>query len=330
MNLNLLISAVQDVSSERKNHDVSLQLHCRNVYFPVLHRFSGAVFLFGLMICLAAGHVVDRTEEHIAALRTKRMVGGLLTPGYVPWQALVYLSDSKLDGGIGGGALIAPQWILTAGRNLFVRKTQNSTRGKEPLIPKVYLGVVQRSRADAAAEVAVEKVFLHPAFQNASDVDNDLALIKLKEPVSYNDMIFPIPLPEKGDNLEESEEQKGVIAGWGWGPLFTFSDRLKFLVLPILPSNADHDKITTTRTKFQENVCYGDAGGALALLNPDTKKVYAAGILSYDEPCTRDEEAVFIKVSAYLPWIHSVMSGDSERFSSLRNSTMNNLLSKFL
>lgn len=173
-------------------------------------------------------------------------------------------------------------------------------------------------------------MFLHPAFQNASDVDNDLALIKLKEPVSYNDTIFPIPLPEKGDNLEESEGQKGVIAGWGWGPLFTFSDRLKFLVLPIIPSNADHDKISTTRTKFQENVCYGDAGGALALLNPDTKKVYAAGILSYDEPCTRDEEAVFIKVSAYLPWIHSVMNGDSEKFSSLRYSTMNNLLSKFL
>lgn len=86
------------------------------------------------------------------------MVGGLLTPGHVPWQALVYLSDSKLDGGIGGGALIAPQWILTAGRNLFVRKTQKDTRGKEPLIPKVYLGIIQRANTNATTEVAVEKV----------------------------------------------------------------------------------------------------------------------------------------------------------------------------
>lgn len=86
------------------------------------------------------------------------MVGGLLTPGHVPWQALVHLSDTKLDGGIGGGALIAPQWILTAGRNLFARKTQNDTRGKEPLIPKVYLGVIRRSEADPSTEVAVEKV----------------------------------------------------------------------------------------------------------------------------------------------------------------------------
>lgn len=171
-------------------------------------------------------------------------------------------------------------------------------------------------------------MFLHPAFQNASDVDNDIALIKLKEPVSFSDTIFPIPLPEKGDNLEESEGQKGVIAGWGWGPLLTFSESLKFLALPILPSDANHDKILTTHTEFQENVCYGDAGGALAILNPDTQNVYAAGILSYDEPCTRNQEAIFIKVSAYLPWIHSVMRGDSERFLSLGSSIVKNLLSK--
>lgn len=171
-------------------------------------------------------------------------------------------------------------------------------------------------------------MFLHPAFQNASDVDNDLALIKLKEPVSFSDSVFPIPLPEKEDNLEESEGQRGVIAGWGWSPLLKFSESLKFLALPVIPSNAKQDKIWTTHTEFQENVCYGDAGGALALLNPDTQKVYAAGILSYDEACTTNQEAIFMKISAYLPWIHSVMRGDSDRFSSLRTSIMNDLLSK--
>lgn len=171
-------------------------------------------------------------------------------------------------------------------------------------------------------------MFLHPAFQNASDVDNDLALIKLKETVSFNDTVFPIPLPEKADNLEESEGQRGIIAGWGWGPLFTFSDSLKFLSLPVIPSKANHNKIWTTQTEFQENVCYGDAGGALALLNPDTKKVYAAGILSNDEACTRNQEATFMKISAYLSWIHGVMRGDSDRFSALRTFIVNDLLSK--
>ncbi len=54
----------------------------------------------------------------------------------------MYLSENILDGGFAGGALIAEQWVLTAGRNLFVGKNQSQTRRQEPLIPKVYLGIM--------------------------------------------------------------------------------------------------------------------------------------------------------------------------------------------
>lgn len=85
------------------------------------------------------------------------MVGGSLNAS-VPWQAMVYLSENILDGGFAGGALIAERWVLTAGRNLFVGKSRNQTRGQEPLIPKVYLGISKLSYANASSEVAVEKV----------------------------------------------------------------------------------------------------------------------------------------------------------------------------
>lgn len=92
------------------------------------------------------------------------MVGGSLTTS-VPWQAMVYLSENILDGGFAGGALIAERWVLTAGRNLFIRKSQNHTREQEPLIPKVYLGISKRSDANASSEVAVEKVNIHAIHQ---------------------------------------------------------------------------------------------------------------------------------------------------------------------
>lgn len=85
------------------------------------------------------------------------MIGGSLTTS-VPWQAMVYLSENILDGGFAGGALIAERWILTAGRNLFVKKNRSDTRGKGLLIPKVYLGISKRSDAQTSTEVAVEKV----------------------------------------------------------------------------------------------------------------------------------------------------------------------------
>lgn len=71
---------------------------------------------------------------------------------------MVYLSDNILDGGYAGGALISDRWILTAGRNLFVRKGRQDTQGKTPVIPKVYLGILGREEASPSTEVEVEKV----------------------------------------------------------------------------------------------------------------------------------------------------------------------------
>lgn len=97
------------------------------------------------------------SASRLASLRSRRMIGGTLAPR-VPWQAMVYLADSVLDGGYAGGALISDRWVLTAGRNVFVKKSRQDIQGNNPVIPKVYLGISQRADADASKEVAVEKV----------------------------------------------------------------------------------------------------------------------------------------------------------------------------
>lgn len=181
-------------------------------------------------------------------------------------------------------------------------------------------------------------MFLHPGFQNTSDWDDDLALIKLKEPVKFSESVMPIPLPEIGDNQEEKKEERGIIAGWGWGSLFTPAPILKFLALPIVPCQGkDQAKVLestptvtdkqfcTEPSRYQENVCFGDAGGALAFLNPNTNTVYAAGILSFDKACSVEDHAVYTKISAYLPWIHSVMRGDSQEFAARRVSVLSRM-----
>lgn len=91
----------------------------------------------------------------VTPARSRRMIGGILGP-HVPWQAMVYLGDSVLI--YAGGALISDRWVLTAGRNLFVRKSRQDIQGKKPLIPKVYLGISHLTEANASSEVSVEKV----------------------------------------------------------------------------------------------------------------------------------------------------------------------------
>lgn len=97
------------------------------------------------------------SASRLTPLRSRRMVGGTLAP-HVPWQAMVYLADSVLDGGYAGGALISDRWVLTAGRNLFVKKSRQDIQGRDPLFPKVYLGISSRAEAGPSKEVIVEKV----------------------------------------------------------------------------------------------------------------------------------------------------------------------------
>ncbi|XP_041842721.1 haptoglobin [Melanotaenia boesemani] len=300
--------------------------------------FSLAVALLAAWACLAEGAMKGSVSA--TRLRSRRMVGGRLAP-HVPWQAMIYLSDNVLNGGYAGGALISDQWVLTAGRNLFVRKSRQDIQGKDPVIPKVYLGISHKAEAGASKEAAVEKVVLHPGFQNRSDWDNDLALIKLKHPVIMSDKVTPIPLPERGQDLENIMGRSGVITGWGWGVHLTSATSLKHLVLPLanhsdckaeyehigLTPAVDDNMFCTGPTKFEENVCFGDAGGALAVRDAQTGHVYAAGILSYDKSCSRYKYGVYMKMSSYLPWIHSIIRGDTEKSSVLRSDAMSKMFS---
>uniref|UniRef100_A0A3P8TUG4 Peptidase S1 domain-containing protein n=1 Tax=Amphiprion percula TaxID=161767 RepID=A0A3P8TUG4_AMPPE len=298
--------------------------------------FPLTVVLLAALASLAdVAHTEEKKSTESASLRSRRMIGGMLAP-HVPWQVMVYIGESILDGGYAGGALISDRWVLTAGRNLFVRKSRQDTRGKVPVVPKVYLGISQKVEADASKEVAVEKVVLHPWFQNQSAWDNDLALIQLKESVVMSDEITPIPLPERGQDLTNTRGGSGVIAGWGWGSLLTHAASLKYLVLPLVNDSdckaeyessdhtpaVDDNMFCTGPTMFQENVCFGDAGGALAVTDAETGDIYAAGILSYDKSCTSRKYGVYMKISSYLPWIHSIIRGDTEKSSALRSDAM--------
>ncbi|KAL4613562.1 haptoglobin-like [Arapaima gigas] len=290
-----------------------------------------------LLLCGVGLASVMLTE----ARRPRRMVGGRLAP-VVPWQAMVFLGDSILNGGFGGGALISKRWVLTAGRNIFHNKTREASVRSNYMLPKVFLGVYERSQMKPSDEVAVEKVVLHPDFQKTSDWDNDLALIKLKEPVTYSKTVMPIPLPERGEDLVETNGTRGLMSGWGFGIHLTFSDPLKVLVLEI--SNQEDckeeyskgsnlpvvdERVFCTHPKFpQENLCFGDAGGAFVVHDDATSRVYAAGILSFDKTCTLRTHAVYMKLSAYLPWINSVLREDEEELSRLRSSYFNTMFSK--
>ncbi|PWA18982.1 hypothetical protein CCH79_00005039 [Gambusia affinis] len=56
----------------------------------------------------------------------------------------------------------------------------------------------------------------------------------------------------------------------------------------------------TRPTELEENICFGDAGGALAVRDAQSGDVYAAGILSYDKSCNRNSYELPVAVSGLL------------------------------
>ncbi|KAK5935394.1 hypothetical protein CgunFtcFv8_020761 [Champsocephalus gunnari] len=257
--------------------------------------FSQTVLLLAACACLADEVLTEEMNQPLSASklaspRSRRMVGGTLAP-HVPWQVMVVPGNP---------------WT---------------------------------AQAVASNEVAVEKVVLHPGFQNGSDWENDLALIQLKKPVLMSDKVTPIPLPERGQDLADTLGGTGVITGWGWGIHLTLATSLKYLVVPLAnhaeckaeydltkrtPAVDDH-MFCTGPTKYEENVCFGDAGGALAVTDAATGDIYAAGILSFDKSCQTNKYGVYMKISSYLPWIHSVIRGDTETSSALRSDAMSKM-----
>lgn len=175
---------------------------------------------------------------------------------------------------------------------------------------------------------------LHPAFQAQNDWDNDLALIKLKDPVVMTDKITPVPLPDSGQSLQNVAA--GAVAGWGWGIYLTQSHWLKHMVLPLTSrceavylDNPRYDPermLCTGPNFFGNSVCDRDAGGALVVSDELSGDIYAAGILSYDKACRDRHYAVYMKVQAYLPWIHKVLRGDTETSAAQRIVSMSKMI----
>lgn len=151
-----------------------------------------------------------------------------------------------------------------------------------------------------------------------------------------SDKVTPIPLPERGQDL--ANHRSGVIAGWGWGITLSPASSLKHLALSLadhsmckkqysgseLTPTVDDNMFCTRAARDMQNVCFGDAGGALAIKD-EAGDIFAAGILSYDKSCQRDNYAVYMKISEYLPWIHKVMRGDTESSSALRSDTVSKM-----
>ncbi|KAG7225957.1 hypothetical protein INR49_018558 [Caranx melampygus] len=294
-----------------------------------------------LPICLPA---CGRPSRSLPS-QVKRIVGGRTAePGLFPWHVLLSVEDlSRVpeDRWFGSGALLSESWVLTAAHVLRSQRRDPSVVPVAPEHVKVFLGLHDTRDKRLATIRLVEKIYLHPDFQ-PNNYNNDIALLRLKERVEFNDVVRPVcvpPLHSKDDSSTPIPNSLGVVAGWGISnpnassssssdpgslssDLGMTSDLLQYVKLPVVSQDECQASYTSRSVSYNitdnmfcagffeggRDTCLGDSGGAFVMEDEVSQRWVVFGLVSWGGPEDCGSQrlyGVYTRVVKYVEWIQS-------------------------
>nr|7TPP_B Chain B, Activated factor Xa heavy chain [Homo sapiens]7TPQ_B Chain B, Activated factor Xa heavy chain [Homo sapiens] len=223
--------------------------------------------------------------------------------GECPWQALLINEENE---GFCGGTILSEFYILTAAHCLYQAKRFKVRVGDR--------NTEQEEGGEAVHEVEV--VIKHNRFTKET-YDFDIAVLRLKTPITFRMNVAPACLPER-DWAESTlmTQKTGIVSGFGrTHEKGRQSTRLKMLEVPYVDRNSCKlsSSFIITQNMFcagydtkQEDACQGDAGGPHVTRFKDT--YFVTGIVSWGEGCARKGKyGIYTKVTAFLKWIDRSM-----------------------
>ncbi|GAB6026967.1 hypothetical protein CHUAL_013636 [Chamberlinius hualienensis] len=243
-----------------------------------------------------------------------RVVGGDESiAGQWPWMTAIYLQHNGIVEYWCGGALILPNYILTAAHCVHdknqrkYRPSQLSVRLGDNNILSTNDDLEQQPVERLVSDVIVHAKFKLPTYYN------DIALLKLNRPVNYTDYIRPLCLPdEANDPIGDLMGQFATVVGWG---TTSFGGRgsgvLRYAEVPIW-DNSDCDNVYTQSIEKiylcagypdgGKDACQGDSGSPLSLFREG--RWMMIGIVSFGTRCAEPGiPGVYTRITEYLDWL---------------------------
>ncbi|XP_055550364.1 CLIP domain-containing serine protease B4-like [Wyeomyia smithii] len=255
-----------------------------------------------------------------------RIVGGERTKiDEYPWTARIQHIDKRSNnyGFHCGGSLINELYVLTAAHCIL-------SLPKSWTVTAVRLGEWDTSVDpdcdeldptdcyDPVQDIQVTKSVPHENYVSGkTEVQNDIALLRLAQKVRYSDTVMPICLPLDDLAARRSyESTKLFVAGWGQTETDR-SSRYKLFVAvngvseetcrKQYPMANINDRLLCAGGEAGKDSCKGDSGGPLmdVVASEQGQAVYyLAGVVSFGRQCgTRDVPGVYTKVTKFVNWI---------------------------
>ncbi|XP_044267305.1 brachyurin-like [Tribolium madens] len=253
------------------------------------------------LLILVSCFIIAFSAVSIKAKPGVRIIGGDDAPaGHFPFAAAIHV-QTETSKFFCGGAVIAQQWILTSahcvnGAILFTIQIGSNT-----------LTTTDPERVTLSSSEYV----VHPNF-DPDRIENDIALIKLRMPVTYTWTIQPINLPP----VSLLNNTEVTILGWGQtsDSDSSLSEHLKFVKATIL-SNAEcqliygsqiSDTMACVEGNFNEGTCTGDNG--TPLVEYVSRSFWIVGVASFisGNGCESTDPSGYTRIFPYLDWIRNV------------------------
>ncbi|KAM9299529.1 chymotrypsin-like elastase family member 2A [Gastrophryne carolinensis] len=233
-------------------------------------------------------------------------------PNSWPWQVSLQYTSGGYWYHTCGGTLITNQWVLTAAHCISTSRVYRVQIGRHNL---------RQSEPDAKT-ISVTTLVNHPKWNsNLLANGNDISLIKLAQPIEYDDIIQPACLPPAGYILQHNVGC--YVTGWGnvqtGGPAPDALQQGLLLVVDYANCSQSDWWGGTVKTNMIcaggdgiVSSCNGDSGGPLNCLN-EQGNWEVHGVVSFGSSlgCNYYKKpSVFTRVSEYNDWISTTIASN--------------------
>ncbi|XP_022693523.1 uncharacterized protein LOC111263045 isoform X2 [Varroa jacobsoni] len=239
------------------------------------------------------------------------------------WQAAIYNEKGQY---VCGGALIGPQWIVTAAHCVTKYVRNGDTFFVE-------VGSVDLTARHGHSRKKAWASYIHHNY-NENTLDNDIALVKVLNPFNVNSSSISAACtvclpgkqgsknPEQAAQGQEGQSTRCTVTGYGalqeGGPV---AMRVRQVELPMVEERTCVAQLSAATAKLFKlpastfcaggekgnDACQGDGGSPMVC---DMGGFYELkGLVSWGLGCGRqDVPGVYVKVSSFIGWINQIIS----------------------
>ncbi|XP_055384116.1 chymotrypsin-1-like [Condylostylus longicornis] len=200
-----------------------------------------------------------------------------------------------------GGSILNNQWILTAAHCVGA--------GANGITIQYGVTKIDSSGPNVSK---VSKVITHEKYSPSDNYRNDIALLKLTEPIQFNDKVQPVKLPTQ--NQEFPHGTSSLLVGWGLdksgGSIQKILQKVDLIVFSDAECTSRHGGRTDSSQicggvpEGWKGQCNGDSGGPMSVNGVQV------GIVSWSvKPCTVPPyPGVYTKLSHFIDWVNEKIS----------------------